>query len=112
MQWHQARLPTKVELQHGFPPKVPCAAQEGPATPTHAWIQPSSKQGGQPLLSQVGASSRVQSWDAAPSGCPSPRWAPQGKERQHPCCVLQLERLPDCSGEIISFSPTLFFFLS
>lgn len=59
MQGHRARLLTEVELQHGSPPKVPCAAQEGPATPTHAWIQPSSKQGGQPLLSQVGARSGV-----------------------------------------------------
>lgn len=51
-----------------------------------------------------------QSWDAASSGCPSPRWATQGKERQRPRWGLQSEQLPDCSGEIISSSPTLFFF--
>lgn len=123
-QQHPARLPAGGGPTAWIPPKLPRVAQYGPATPTHAQIRPSSKQGGSasaPLggcKEQGGSGDGVQqvwSWGVAPSGCPSPRRAGGGgcpRGRRDSACAgeVQSGRLPDCPGEIISSSPALFFF--
>lgn len=91
-QQHPARLPAKAGGAACIPPRLPRAAQEGPATPIHARIRP-SKQGDQLLLPRVGARSGVglgMGCSGSRVGLPKPqagrgRWVPQGKERGCPC---------------------------